>query len=279
MFVVDARQFVADAEVRRKALEEYRRDGALIVRDVFEGGEVSEMQGTWTEIGEGRRQEGRDPHASLLMTHLSVPGVATVVRQPTLVRCVEEVLGGKVELIQTQVMFAPPGAKGFSPHQDNFFNRAEPKDDIVAAWIALEAVDKANGCLAVYPGSHVHGLVTTKRDWLYLLTKSFQIVRSILRKVLPGTGGSLNDSGVVERYAYAQTPKGVEPVEVAMAPGSVAFMHGDLIHFSFANTTRDRSRHSMVANFVRIGTRFTAGPLTHRLPFDVYAGAGEARPA
>ena len=48
-------------------------------------------------------------------------------------------------------------------------------------------------------------------------------------------------------------------------------MTGDAIHFSYPNVTSDRSRHSLLTNFVKVGTAFSAGRLTGRTPFDVYA--------
>lgn len=269
--MVSVREFLDRPQAREQALEDYRQSGYLILTDLFTPEEVAQMQNVWTEIADQRHAAGKKPHANLLMTHVTNPGVAAVVRHPLLVKCVEAVLGGRIELIQSQLMHGRPGSKGFSPHQDNFFNRAEPKDDIVAAWIAVERVDRENGSLAAYPGSHVDGLVKTRRDWFYLVTRSLDIAKSLLRIVLPKGRAEPDDTGVVERYAYASAPKGVQAIPLALAPGSIALMHGDLIHFSYPNQTESRFRRSLVANFIRVGTKFAAGPLTRRTPFDVYA--------
>jgi ectoine hydroxylase-related dioxygenase (phytanoyl-CoA dioxygenase family) len=271
MASICARDFLTEIEARRHVLEEYRRTGMAILTDVYAPLEIAQMCGTWSEIRDGRRKEGKKPHATLLMTHLSNSGVAGIVRNRTLVACIEGLLGGKIELIQSQLMFGQPGTKGFSPHQDNFYNRAEPKDGIIAAWIALEDVDEENGCLACFPGSHLNGLAATRRDWVYLLSRSPDVAKSLLRLASPKTRGEPNDSGVIERYVYAEIPKDVPPVSVTMKAGSVAFMHGDLIHLSYPNRTPDRFRRSLLTNFVREGTRFNAGKLTGRIPFDVYA--------
>jgi phytanoyl-CoA hydroxylase len=269
--MVSVCEFLDRPQARAQALEDYRRNGYLILTEVFTPAEVAQMHEAWTKIADERSAAGKKPYANLLMTHVSNPGVASVVRNPLLVKSVEAVLGGRIELIQSQLMHGRPGSKGFSPHQDNFFNRAEPKDDIIAAWIAVEPVDRENGSLAAYPRSHVDGLVKTRRDWFYLVTRSLDIAKSLLRIVMPKGRVGPDDSGVVERYAYASAPKGVQAIPVALAPGSVALMHGDLIHFSYPNQTESRFRRSLVANFIRVGTKFAAGPLTRRTPFDVYA--------
>jgi ectoine hydroxylase-related dioxygenase (phytanoyl-CoA dioxygenase family) len=271
MATISARDFLDDEQARRLILDDYRQTGLAILTDVYGPSEIALMRGTWADIGESRRQEGKKPHSTLLMTHLSNGQIASVVRNPTLVATVEGLLGGKVELIQSQLMFGQPGTKGFSPHQDNFYNRAEPKDGIIAAWIALEDVDEDNGCLACFPGSHLNGLAATRRDWMYLLSRSPDVAKSLLRLASPKTRGQPNDSGVIERYVYAEIPQDIQPVSVVLKTGSVAFMHGDLIHLSYPNRTAGRFRRSLLTNFVREGTQFKTGKLTGRIPFDVYA--------
>jgi ectoine hydroxylase-related dioxygenase (phytanoyl-CoA dioxygenase family) len=266
-----ARQFVDDPLQRQQVLEAYRETGFVVLSDVFDRTELGRMRSTWAEISEQRRKEGKKAHATLLMMHALDPGVAQIVRSPLLVKCVEGFLGGKIELIQSQLMYGMPGAKGFSPHQDNFYNRADPKDGIVAAWIALEDVDRENGSLAVFPVSHKNGLAETRKDWMYLLTRSPDVLKSLMRATSPARRAQPDDSSVIERFVYAQAPKDIEPVALAMKAGSVAFMHGDAIHFSYPNVTTDRSRRSLLTNYVKVGTAFSAGKLSGRVPFDVYA--------
>lgn len=266
-----ARQFIDDPRARQQILEEYRDQGFVTLPDVFDASELAGMLQTWAEISEQRRNDGKKPHATLLMMHTLSARVADIVRNSLLVTCVETFLGGKVELIQSQLMYGMPGAKGFSPHQDNFYNRADPKDGILAAWIALEDVDKENGSLAVFPASHKHGLAQTRKDWMYLLSRSPDVLKSLMRATSPGRRAEPDDSSVIERFVYAEAPDDIEPVGLSMKAGSVAFMHGDAIHFSYPNVTHDRSRRSLLTNFVKAGTAFSAGRLTGRTPFDVYA--------
>ena len=168
-------------------------------------------------------------------------------RHPLLVKTVEAVLGGRVDLIQSQLMHGMPGSKGFSPHQDNFYNRAEPRDGIVAAWMALEDVDKENGALGVFPASHLNGLAETRRDWAYLsdaLARCGQV--SAAARLARDSGLATTNSSVIERFVYAQAPDHIQPVPVAMKAGSLVLMHGDTIHLSYPNQTKNRSRKSLV---------------------------------
>ncbi len=264
-------EFLDDPEARGEALESYRSTGYLILTDLFAPAEMAAMWGVWEEVAEQRRNEGKKPHATLLMTHITNPKVASIVRHPLLVRSVEGLLGDRVQLIQSQLMHGRPGAKGFSPHQDNFYNRAQPSSDIVAAWLALDDVDKDNGALGVFPASHLSGLAGTRHDWIYLLSRSPDIAKSLLRLASTKFRGGDDDSSVIERFVYAKAPEGIEPVPVTLKAGSIAFMHGDLIHLSYPNLTTNRTRRSLLTNFVKVGTQYSAGRLTGRTSFDVYS--------
>lgn len=269
--MVTVRDFLDRPLAREQALEDYRQTGYLVLTDLFGPAELAGMRAAWTKIAEQRRREGKKPHATLLMTHITNPEIAAIVRHPLLVKSSEAILGGKIDLIQSQLMHGQPGTKGFSPHQDNFYNRADPADGIVAAWMALEDVDRENGALGVFPASHRNGLAGTRRDWVYLLSRSPDVARSLLRLASPKFRSGDDDSSVIERFVYAEAPNDIQPVPVALKAGSVVFMHGDAIHLSYPNQTQHRSRQSLLTNFVKVGTRFSAGRLSGRVPFDVYA--------
>jgi chlorinating enzyme len=267
------REFLDVPQARAEALERYRQDGYLLLSDLFQADEFAGMRKAWEAIADDRRRKGKKPHATLLMTHITHPEIAAIVRHPLLVKTVEALLGGKVDLIQSQLMHGMPGSKGFSPHQDNFYNRANPRDGIVAAWMALEDVDKENGALGIFPASHLNGLADTRRDWAYLLTRSPDVAKSLLRLASSKFRTGDDDSSVIERFIYAQAPSDIKPVPVALKAGSLVLMHGDAIHLSYPNSTSNRSRKSLLTNFVKVGTQFSAGKLTGRTPFDVYASA------
>ena len=76
---------------------------------------------------------------------------------------------------------------------------------------------------------------------------------------------------MIERFVYAKDKGGVAPLTLEMKAGAVAFMRGDLIHYSHPNRSRTRFRRSLLSNYGRVGTHFSAGKLTGRVPFDLYA--------
>ena len=119
------------------------------------------------------------------------------------------------------VYFKPAGARGQALHQDNFYLRAEP-GSCIAAWMALDDCDEANGCLQIVPGSHRWPLLcTTKAD----------------------TSASFTDVTV-------PVPPDQEVRPVVMEAGDVLFFHGAVVHGSFPNTTTDRFRRALIGHYI-----------------------------
>jgi phytanoyl-CoA hydroxylase len=262
-------QFVIDDPTRNRMLSEYRDQGYIILKNIFDHHEINNIQYAWKEIYDERSRTSNKPNAPLLMAHHSYPTVARIVRHSLFIECIEIFLGGRIELIQSQLMFGMPGTQGFTPHQDNFYNQANPSDGIIAAWIAVNSADEENGGVAVFPGSHKRGLVQVHRDWLYLLSRSSDVFKSLVRQFIPAIRSQPNDSGVMERFVSALPPEG-KAFTPSLEAGSVLFMHGDLIHFSSPNLTKDRARFSLLTNYVKEGTTYSSGRLTGRTPFNVY---------
>ena len=123
--------------------------------------------------------------------------------------------------IQTMVYYKDPGKRGQALHQDQLFIRARPGTSM-AAWMALERADEANGCLQVVPGSHKLPL---------------------LCEAAADTSVSFTDVG-------SEVPDNLETTPVVMDAGDVLFFHGKLIHGSLPNTTTDRSRLALIGHFV-----------------------------
>ena len=135
--------------------------------------------------------------------------------------CLTGLLGREPYAVQTMIYFKPAGARGQALHQDNFYLRAQP-GTCMAAWMALDPCDEANGCMQVVPGSHAWPLLcTTKAD----------------------TKVSFTDVTV-------PLPEGQEVHAVEMEPGDVLFFNGAVVHGSYPNTTADRFRRALIGHYI-----------------------------
>ncbi|HEY8458158.1 MAG TPA: phytanoyl-CoA dioxygenase family protein [Actinopolymorphaceae bacterium] len=132
-----------------------------------------------------------------------------------------ELLGEEPLAAQSMFYFKPPGARGQALHQDNFYLRVEP-GTCIAAWVACDVIDRANGGLEVVPGTHRMDIFCPEEA----------------------------DLEVSFTTEYVPPPPGLSPVPVDMSPGDVLFFNGSLVHGSGPNTTTDRFRRSFICHYV-----------------------------
>lgn len=140
---------------------------------------------------------------------------------PRLDACMSALLGRSPFAVQTMLYFKPPGARGQALHQDNFYLRAQP-GTCIAAWMALDDCDEANGCLQFVPRSH---------DWPLLCSEKAD------------TSISFTDVTVA-------LPDNAEVLPMPMRAGDVVFFNGQIVHGSFPNTTSNRFRRSLIGHYI-----------------------------
>jgi phytanoyl-CoA hydroxylase len=141
--------------------------------------------------------------------------------EPRLNACMTALLGREPYAVQTMLYFKPPGARGQALHQDNFYLRAQP-GTCMAAWLALDPCDEANGCLQVVPGSHTWPLLCTSQA----------------------------DTSVSFTDVTVPLPAGQPVQPVVMEAGDVLFFNGALVHGSYPNTSPDRFRRALIGHYI-----------------------------
>ena len=130
-------------------------------------------------------------------------------------------LGREPYAVQTMLYYKPPGARGQALHQDQFYLKVQP-GTCMAAWLALDDCDEANGCIQVVPGSHT---------WDVLCTQPADTTVSFTDITVP-------------------LPPGVSSVPVLMKAGDCLFFNGSVVHGSLANTTTDRFRRALIGHYI-----------------------------
>ena len=130
-------------------------------------------------------------------------------------------LGREPLAAQTMFYFKPPGARGQALHQDQRSLEVRP-GTCLAAWMAVDACDEANGCMQIVPGSQN--------------LPKLCLVDADTRKFFSGSTVPLADWMTLR--------------PLRMQPGDVLFFNGQVIHGSWPNTTRDRFRRAMIAHYV-----------------------------
>lgn len=123
--------------------------------------------------------------------------------------------------VQTMLYFKPAGARGQALHQDNYYLRVQP-GTCMAAWLALDRCDEANGCMQVVPGSHT---------WPTLCSVKADTTKSFTDTTVP-------------------LPEDIEASPVPMEPGDMLFFNGQIVHGSFPNTTQNRFRRALIGHYI-----------------------------
>ena len=219
----------------------FDRDGFALARQLFSRREVRRYRGHFMALHRGGQRphvagadsQARDPlrrYPRMMQMHRWDPVSLEWLLDARICDRLLALLGRQPFAVQTMCYFKPPGSRGQALHQDNFFLRASP-GTCVAAWLALDRADEANGCLLVVPGSH---------RWPILCTTAADTAQSFTDITVP-------------------LPSGTRPLPVPMEPGDVLFFNGSLVHGSNPNQTASRFRRSLIGHYIQAEARQVAG--------------------
>lgn len=139
-------------------LEFYRRRGYLLLRrQLFSGADLDALAAIFEEHRQahaGRRGDEFDtPHFedTRLLDYLLAPALLDVV---------ERIIGPDIILWSSHFICKDAFTGRATPwHEDSAYwsTRLDRFDQIVTVWLALDDVDRGNGCMQVIPGSHRDG--------------------------------------------------------------------------------------------------------------------------
>jgi phytanoyl-CoA hydroxylase len=211
----------------------YRDNGFVLVKHLFSRDEAAVLREHYMTLRErdprshastGEVAEGTDPlkrFPRMLQMHRWDERSLRWLLDARLNEQMTAFLGREPYAVQTMLYFKPPGARGQALHQDQFYLRVQP-GTCIAAWMALDPCDEANGCMQVVPGSHAWPvLCATKAD----------------------TAQSFTDVTV-------ELPPGAEAVPIIMEAGDVLFFNGSVVHGSLPNRTSDRFRRALIGHYI-----------------------------
>ncbi|MGI4787858.1 MAG: phytanoyl-CoA dioxygenase family protein [Janthinobacterium lividum] len=245
--------------VSRETLEQFQRDGFIVMRGLFSPEEVTAIRETFMEeagngpvegLSEfksgGQQYDASDPLAfypRMMHPHnhldKSVGQVAAgYMLDPRLYGILHDLFDEEPLAAQSMFYFKPAGARGQALHQDNFFLRVKPST-CIAAWLAVDDADAENGGMMVVPGSN---------DMEIVCPESADSAASFTRD-------------------FVAVPAGLHEVPVTMQAGDVLFFNGSVIHGSYPNSSKDRFRRSLITHYVPRSSEEVSGSYS-RMTFD-----------
>ncbi|MEJ2533885.1 MAG: phytanoyl-CoA dioxygenase family protein [Gammaproteobacteria bacterium] len=156
-------------------VEQFHRDGYLLVRGMYDPGEVEEIA-RWTEEVAGSPEvPGRDwkyfesskDDGSRILCRIEnfVPfheGFRQLITRRRMHQAVSELFGEPAVLFKDKINFKLPGGDGFREHQDVQAGWDAYGSLHITAMIAIDETNEANGSLEMIPGLHRQGLLGQK---------------------------------------------------------------------------------------------------------------------
>ena len=139
----------------------YERDGFVFPLTAFDAAQAGRYRDALKrDCGQAERPASaaglRQP-STRVKSYLLFPWAAELVRHPTILDAVAQVIGPDILVFHSTVWLKPAGSAGLVPwHQDGTYFGLAPYEH-VTAWVALTPSTPESGCVEVIPGSHRDG--------------------------------------------------------------------------------------------------------------------------
>ena len=215
----------------------YRQNGYLVIDDILSSKECDAALKIFEEHAD-------KDYSAIMNLDRKVPEIRNIMKNSKIVKILETLQDAEVVGLQTMFLFkqvgSPYAEQAWNPHQDNAYPLSR-WGAYVTANIPFEDQDQENGCIVIYPGSHVEDVLPNEQ------VKSFQEA--------PGS-----------RPGHCvQVPPEYKKVDLILKKGSVLILHGNVIHESYPNTSKDRSRPMLLIPYITKGESFIPGKTAQRM--------------
>jgi phytanoyl-CoA hydroxylase len=228
-------------------LAKFRRDGFVVVRQLFSPREIAEIRETFMEMAKHGPVEGlseakqamnrggsaeyapNDPLAfypRMLHPHKHLekpvgPVSMKYMLHPKLEPILSALFVDEPVAVQSMFYFKPPESRGQALHQDNFYLRVKP-GTCVAAWLAIDDADEENGGMECVPNTQSYPIQCPEQ------------------------------SNAAESFTteHVRPPAGCRAELVPLMAGDVLFFNGSVIHGSGPNRSKMRFRRAFIFHYV-----------------------------
>jgi len=156
----------------KQQIDQFHRDGFLLVRAMYPSAEMDEIKGWADEVSgaieipggtmmyfESSRQDG-----SRILSRIEnlVPyhdGFRRLIMRRRMLQAVDELFGEPSVLFKDKINFKLPGADGFREHQDVQAGWDDYAALHITAMIAIDETNESNGSLQIIAGMHKQGVL------------------------------------------------------------------------------------------------------------------------
>ncbi|WP_128895454.1 phytanoyl-CoA dioxygenase family protein [Longirhabdus pacifica] len=222
--------------VTKEEMQHYEEHGYVILQQWFDPQEVNKLNEQFTQLWMDLVREGtiKQDKQKLLESifprlrdyHLTHPQIASIMLSDKMFAAAKSLLQEPALAISTSYYFKSPGTRGLPMHQDNYSVGSTP-NTTCSLWVSLSEGNKQNGGIFIVPQSHTAGLLEP-----HVIASSEEEYGEKLHL----------ENGQTEYFVHTK-------------PGDVIAFHGNLMHGSYENQTKNEFRKAFVVHFTGESTK------------------------
>ena len=218
------------ANLNSNQLKEYQDQGYLAPIDILSKEEAKEARDE-IELIEKEMPDEIDK-SERYNAHLISPKLDAIVHNSKLLDAVESIIGKNILVCGTTLFIKNPNQQGFvSYHQDAKYIGLEPHN-WVTAWVALTDSNEENGCMKMWPKSHIE-------------------IRDHDEK--------FNEGNLLTRGQTVNNVPDDEVKSVELVAGQMSLHHPRLVHGSGINKSNDRRIGFVIQSYIGTNVKQVLG--------------------
>ena len=164
--------------------------------------------------------------------HLISPTLDSIVHNSKILNAVESIIGKNILVCSTTLFIKNPNEKGFvSYHQDAKYIGLEPHN-WVTAWVALTDSNENNGCMRIWPKSHLH---------------------------IKDHNEKFNEGNLLTRGQTVENVPEEEVKSIVLKAGQISLHHPRVVHGSGINKSDDRRIGFVIQSYIGTNVKQTLG--------------------
>lgn len=228
----------------------YQENGYLIVDSLYTSRECDNFLEEAMLYAE---KINDDKYSAVLNIHRYVPCFLSIMKNKKIVQMVKQVQNHDVTGLHSQFIYKIAGTayakQSWNPHQDNSYVHAN-YGEFVVVHLFLDDSDKENGGLYFYESSHKEELLDYE---------------NVVSWREPFDDQGISHPG----QTVKNIPDKYTKIDISAKKGSICFMHGHLIHGSYPNLSKNRSRPQYLIGYLNKNAQYKTGGNSHRTPIDL----------
>ena len=211
-------------------LKQYKDEGFVAPINIFSKDKAKEIRNQ-IELIE-KELPGELDKSGRYNAHLISPLLDEVTHNSKILDAVESLIGKNILVCGTTLFIKNPNEKGYvSYHQDAKYIGLEPHN-WVTAWVALTDSNEENGCMKMWPGSHLD---------------------------IKNHDEKFNEENLLTRGQTVENVPDNEVKSVELVAGQMSLHHPRIVHGSGVNKSNDRRIGFVIQSYIGTNVRQILG--------------------